>query len=115
VALEKCVVLIPLAFNDGRSVPETVVQGLLDQLWVEFGGFFVAGTGSGAYRMSDGRRRDDDCLEVWVGVPTEEGSGVTRLRAICGAMAEKLGQETIYFERTGAKIEFIPPGGGLFK
>lgn len=102
----KYLLLLPLAYNDGRPVPESVVSGFLDRLYVRFGGFTVHGTVKGAYRMHDGTRQDDESLVVWVAVRDED---VPDLREMVAEFGATLDQELMYMERTGGTVEFIPP------
>lgn len=108
-SLEKCIVLIPVNYNDGSPVPDEVIAGILETFFVEFGGSTVAGTVKGTFRMKDGKKQVDDNLEVWVAI--EKGEvGESHLRRICSDIAMTLEQESIYFERTGSTVEFVPPG-----
>lgn len=101
---EKVVLLIPLTYNDGSSVPDDVLQGIYDDLFVLCGGHTTLGPVKGAYRMADGRKQVDEHVQVWVVV---ERSAIPRLRKLVRKFAMLLGQETMYFERSGAEVEFI--------
>lgn len=59
--------------------------------------------------MRSGVKQIDTCLEVWVAVEGDDQS-IDRLRRMVASFGALLGQETIYFERTGAKVEFVPAG-----
>ncbi len=109
----KHVLLLPLNCNPppgttgkGPEVPWDVIDGMLDEIYVLFGGLTVAGTVRGAYKMDSGERQDDDSLEVWIGV---EECEIPELKKLVGKFGKKLGQESMYLERTGATIDFIPP------
>ena len=47
----------------------------------------------------------DTCLEVWVAV---EASDLPTLRGQVARFGTVPGQETMYFERTAAAVDFIP-------
>ena len=102
----KFVLLIPLAYNNGKAVPRAVISRILDEIFVLAGGHTVAGTVQGAYRMQDGTRQEDESLQVWIGVREQEVSDLKRMVAKFGRM---LGQESMYLERTGGTIGFVPP------
>jgi hypothetical protein len=104
--LQKCTLLIPLAYNDGTAVPPTVLTSLQDRLFERFGGYTRAGTAEGAYRMADGSRADDRALVLWVAVPPNR---VPDLRREVAGFARELRQESMYFEVSDAKVDFIPP------
>ncbi len=53
----KYVLLLPLSYNDGRLVPLEVLDGMLDEIFVLAGGYSIAGTVRGAYRMNDGTKQ----------------------------------------------------------
>jgi len=103
--LPKFILLIPLTQNDGTEVPKGVILDFQEELFALGGGFTEAGIVRGAYRMEDGSKQMDQSLEVWVGLPEE---CVQELERLVGCLGTKLGQETMYFERTGGAIHFIP-------
>ncbi len=102
----KYVLLLPLNYNDGRVVPQEVLSGMLDEIFVLAGGHAIAGTVKGAYRMKDGTRQEDDSLQIWIGVWEHE---VPELKEMVAKFGKTLGQERMYLERTGGTIDFIPP------
>jgi len=102
----KFVLLLPLCYNDGRPVPQRVLRGMLDEIYVLAGGHTIAGTVTGAYRMKDGTRQDDESLQIWVWVREEE---VSDLKKMVARFGKTLGQEAMYLERTGGTIDFIGP------
>lgn len=104
--LRKCTLLIPLAYNDGTAVPPEVVKRIEDRLFGRFGGYTIAGTANGTYRMSDGTRAKDRSLVLWVAVPPNR---VAELRREAAELARELRQESIYFEVSGAAVEFVEP------
>ena len=102
----KFVLLLPLNYNDGRPVPRKVLQRIQDEIFVLAGGFTIAGTVKGAYRMEDGTRQEDESLQIWIGVREEQ---VSDLEKMVAGFAKTLGQERMYLERTGGAIDFIRP------
>ena len=60
----------------------------------------------GAYRMKSGKKQLDKLLQIWV---SPEAENVAALRQVVAVYAERLGQESMYFERTGGKVEFLTP------
>jgi len=113
MARPKYLLLLPLTYNDKSKVPKSVRDQILNELFVLAGGYYIGGTGKGAYRMKSGEKKVEHCLEVWVAVEEED---VPALKAMVARFAAMLGQEMIYLERTGGSVEFIPPSpvGGLF-
>ena len=55
---KKAIVLIPLTYNDGSRVPQDVLDGIFESLFVLSGGYTSTGTVQGAYRMKDGSQTD---------------------------------------------------------
>jgi len=104
--LPKFILLIPLSYNDGTEVPKEVILDFQEELFLLGGGFTDAGTVKGAYRMEDGSKQVDHSLELWIGLQEEF---IPDLERLVGRLGTKLGQESMYLERTGAKIHFIPP------
>ncbi len=109
----KYLMLLPLTYNDKSKVPKNVRDQILDELFVLAGGHYIGGVGKGAYRMRSGEKKIEYCLQVWVAV---EEADVPTLKTMVARFAAMLGQESIYLERTGGTVEFIPPSpvGGLF-
>jgi hypothetical protein len=103
---KKVVLLLPLTFNDGSTVPEATLGTIYDELFVQYGGYTIAGTVKGAYRMKSGEKQVDDSHEVWVAVDEGELEG---LRKRVSQFCSLLGQEMMYFEVTEGTVEFIGP------
>ena len=102
----KCVILIPTKYNDGTQVPENVIVGITREIDEAFDGHHVAGVGEGAYRMADCSMAYDPSLEIWVAVDPER---VDEVRGIARKLARILKQESIWFEITNSKVEFVEP------
>jgi hypothetical protein len=104
---EKVILLLPLRFNDGSGVPKDTLDGFLLDLYTAYDGYTLVGEVEGAYRMQSGGKQIDTCLQVWVAVESSPDvfEGLKQRVANFGAV---LGQETMYLERTGSAVEFIP-------
>jgi hypothetical protein len=102
----KYVLLLPLNYNDGSEVPKEVRDRFFDEVFVLAGGYHIAGTGTGAYRMQDGTKQVDHSLEVWIAV---EEADVPALKQLIATYAGILKQESLYLERTGGTVEFVAP------
>jgi hypothetical protein len=103
--MKKCVILLPMFFNDGREVPVEMLDAILDEVYDLFGGFTVADTGYGEYPMRSGRKAHDVLLEIWVAV---EPARIRELRKLVAKCAATLRQESIYFE-VGGDVELLGP------
>jgi hypothetical protein len=106
MATVKLVLLVPLNYNDGTAVPAELHDRIKDELFQLAGGYTIAGTVAGAYRMGDGSKQVDESLQVWVGVGEDQ---IDLLRRLVARFAEWLGQEAMYLERSGGTIEFVTP------
>src|SRR3712207_2232685 len=101
---EKVILLLPLTFNDGSAVPRETFDLIYDGLYLLCDGYTIAGEVQGAYRMQNGAKQADACVEVWVAI---ERGRLEELRRLVAQFGSLLGQETMYFERTGAVVEFV--------
>lgn len=106
MAKVKYVLLLPVNFNDGSKVPEGVLDQIFDDLFVLAGGYYIAGEGEGAYRMRDGAKQVDRSLAVWLVVEEDD---IPELKKLVGEIGANLDQESMYLERTGGTVEFVPP------
>ena len=104
--LQKFIVLVPLCFNDGTPVPDSVILEFQEKLFILGGGYSIASTIEGAYRMSDGKKQIDHSIQYWIGVPQSQAD---ELRTIVGELGKTLGQEKMYLEHTGSWIDLVPP------
>jgi hypothetical protein len=104
--ISKFVLLVPLKYNDGSDVPPDVILDFQEALFALAGGFTVAGTVEGAYLMEDGNKQVDHSLQIWVGI---EETCLPELERLVAELGAKLGQESMYLERTGGVIRFVPP------
>jgi hypothetical protein len=104
--LPKWEIQIPLAYNDGSEVPRAIRDQILDEIFVLSNRYQVAGAIDGAFRMSDGAKKVEKMLRIFLGVQDENVPDLEKMAAKFGAM---LGQESLYLERTGGTMYFIPP------
>lgn len=102
----KFVLLLPVNYNDGTQVAKETLDRMFEDIFVLAGGYYIAGEGDGAYKMKDGEKQVDRSLAVWIAVEEEQ---ISELQDLVGKIGAKLGQETMYLERTGGSVEFIPP------
>ncbi|MEX2026498.1 MAG: hypothetical protein WEH44_04340, partial [Pirellulaceae bacterium] len=101
----KYVLLVPLTYNDGSQVSPEVMHQLEADLLTLGGGYTIAGTVKGAYRMQDGSKQVDESLQVWVVIDEQDGPA---LRELVARLGSNLGQESMYLEQTTSIVEFIP-------
>lgn len=104
--MKKCIILLPLEYNDGKEVPIRVINRILRDIDEKFDGHHIAGTGQGSYRMENGEMAHDTTLDVWIVIDPDK---TDVLRKMAGRFARMLKQESIYFEVTDSKVEFIGP------
>jgi hypothetical protein len=60
-----------LTYNDGSRVSQEALDSIFESLVVLSGGYSMAGTVRGAYRMGDGSKQTDVLEQVWIAY--EEG------------------------------------------
>lgn len=102
----KCTFLLPNRDNEGRCLQATHTR-IFDLLYERYGGYTIDSTSvRGTYRMKGGEKAWDVLTRVVVVV---EESQVKELRKWVSQFACELRQESIYFERSLAKVEFIFP------
>ena len=77
---KKCVLLLPLAYNDGTLVPPDVMAGILRSMDEAFDGHTVDGLCDGVYRMDDGSMAHDKSLRVWVAIEPDRVDELGRSR-----------------------------------
>jgi hypothetical protein len=106
MAKVKYVLLLPLTYNDGSEIPKSVHDRIEEEIFLLAGGYRYGGTGKGAYRMQGGEKQIDITAEVWIVIDDEDEAALKQLVAKFAAV---LGQETMYLERTGGVVDFIPP------
>lgn len=102
----KAIILIPLTYNDATEVPATVREGILDEIFLEFGGHTHEGIVRGAYRMQSGEKCVEDLAKVAVVLTPKQ---LPLLRRMVGRWCRLLGQEAMYLEITTSAVEFIRP------
>ena len=104
--LKKCVLLLPLTYNDGTEVPAEVLNQIKKDIDREFDGHSVDGPVDGAYKMADGTMAYDKSEKVWVFVRPDQ---VEDLKTLARRFASRLKQETLCFVTTDAEVELLPP------
>jgi hypothetical protein len=102
----KYTLLLPLHYNDGSKAPRAVLKRICNEIFDFSDGFGLAGELAGAYRMKDGSKKMDRSMVVWIGI-LESQEGI--LKRAVGKFARELEQESLYLERTGGTIDFVPP------
>lgn len=102
----KCILLIPLRYNDGTEVARQVIIRFMDGVYDKFGGISQAGKIRGVYRMADGSRAIDEMLEVWVGLEPDQVPALERMAA---QLASTLHQESVWLEVGAADIRLVRP------
>lgn len=104
--LPKWTIQIPLAYNDGSEVPRAILDQILEEIFVLSNGFQISAPIDGAFRMSDGTKMVEKMLPISLGVQEEN---VPDLEKMAAKFAAILRQESLYLERTGGTMYFIPP------
>jgi hypothetical protein len=87
-------------------VPGKVITQIKRELDEAFDGHTIGGTVEGTCRVADGSMAHDVCLEVWVAI---EPSQEELLRNMTARYARILKQESIWFEVTDSRVDFIRP------
>lgn len=118
--MKKCIILLPLKYNDGTEVPGRVINKIKREIDEVFDGHTVGGvferrpgivkdkseTVKGNYRMPDKKMKGDVSLEIWIVFEPEK---LDVLRKMASRFARTLEQDSIYFEVVDSKVEFIEP------
>ena len=102
----KVAVYFPTAYNDGTEVPQHVLDGILEEIYVAFNGYTIAGSRTGVYPMDDGSRSDDKSLKIVVAMNDDR---VDEFKELAGKHAASLEQECLYTEVMVVDIELIRP------
>ncbi len=103
---KEAVVLIPLTYNDGAQVPETVLGAIEDEIYRTFHGWTIEGTIKGAYRMRTGQKRVEELQKVSIILAASQ---VPALEAMVARWCARLGQEAMPLEISDSTVKFIPP------
>jgi hypothetical protein len=104
--LKKAVILIPLNYNDGSSIPEELLNTIYDELFDLYQGWTIEGTVRGAYQMQSGEKRVEQLVRVAVVLRDRE---LPDLENKVAQWASVLGQETMSLEITDSLIKFVSP------
>jgi len=100
----KCIVLIPLARNDGTPVAQAELRAILHRILQEFGGYTVAGEVEGGWRSPSGVEFRDRNTQVWIAIEQRQ---LAALRRFVREIGRLLGHEAMYLEVTEGKIEIL--------
>lgn len=102
----KFILLVPLRYNDGTDVSATTLRSIDDDLFVFAGGYTIAGEVEGAWKMDDGTKQVDRCVQYWVVIDDDQ---TEELKILVSELARLLGQEAMYLERIDGFVEFVEP------
>ena len=98
----KGVTIFPLTGNAGEDLGE-VVEGLLDRIVAEFGGYTTDSI-AGAWHSDDGMVYRDSSVRVTVVIPADARE---EFRELVRDAKSALGQEAMYLEFQEAQVEFL--------
>jgi len=104
--MDKYVVLLPLNFNNGKRVPKALLRECMEMLYGLANGYSIEGEIKGAYRMKSGGKQEDRLLKVWVLIRPDRGD---ELRELVRRFCVRLGQESMWLEKTMSVVEFVGP------
>lgn len=90
----KFITLIPTQRNDGSTVSQNEMQGILQTFWVEFGGATIEGPVEGHW-IDNGQHYQDWCMRVTVVCDSKQLDQAKRLVTQIG---RQLDQKAMYFE-----------------
>ena len=102
----RCIILLPTSYNDGKAVPAKILSSILQKIDEKFDGHTVSESVDGTYRMADGTMKNDKLIPVWIAVDQDK---IDLLRKMTGSFARTLKQESVYFEVMNSEVEFIEP------
>lgn len=90
----KFITRLPLADNNGKRFPDSLIRGIIRELAVRFGGASVEGPHEGLW-YHEGRIYDDESLKVEV---IADNSRIDEAREIVREIGKQLQQIRMYFE-----------------
>lgn len=102
----KCTIMLPVNYNDGKSIAKDAMQICLDGLLRIAGGYTLLPECIGAYRMDSGAICQEPVTPVWVCVEPDKLPDIKRW---CQHIAETLEQECVYLETCVVNINFLAP------
>ena len=111
--MTKYILLLPLEYNDGSAIPQESLEKVFEELYSLANGYYVAGLGEGAYRMDDGEKRMEPCLQVWVAIDDSRLGIHTLLLEKVRYFARLLQQESIYLEECVSEVLFVRNNGDV--
>ncbi len=101
----KFTTMIPKQFNDGESVPQTLLRDILSRFWVAFGGLTVEGEVEGYWMNEEETLFVDPCLKVFSVCDDDQYKEAVELVMQIG---RELEQEAMYFE-----VQYHPTKSGV--
>lgn len=104
--LKEAIVLIPMMYNDGTSVPRATLKAIREEIFERFQGWTIEGKVKGAYRMRTGRKRVEDLQKISIIL---QAARVPELEAMVARWGALLGQETMLLKLTDFLVKFVPP------
>jgi hypothetical protein len=104
--LKKVTLLIPLVFNDGTAVADSILDQIEAEIYAVFDGWTVAGEVIGAFKRMTGEKQVDRSMEVWVIV---EETAIPVMKGMVAKFGGLLKQDAMYFEVSDYHVEFIAP------
>lgn len=94
---------LPLADNDGNAFPQSVIDGIIEDLCATFGGCTVGSTGTGYWKDGETLYVDKN---ISVSVAIDENS-VEQAKAKVKEIGQLLKQEAMYFELFHSNVEIL--------
>lgn len=101
---EKVTLLLPLTYNDGSAVEQEKLKQIRNELYALCAGYTIECTVEGAYKMQSGKKQVDKLLKIFVVIERAE---IANLKHLVLKFGSQLKQESMYFERSQSRIEFI--------
>jgi hypothetical protein len=90
--------MIPINYNDGKTVHPMEFEGLVRLLWNKFGGCTVDAVADGYWKDSEGKLYTDKVRRVTVVVANNSKANLDYARLLVRKIGVRLSQEVMYFE-----------------
>ena len=101
--MKRFMTYLPLADNDGNAFPQSVIDGIIEDLYTTFGGCTVGSNGTGYWKDGETLYVDEN---VSVSVAIDENN-VELAKSKVREYGKLLGQEAMYFELIHSDIEIL--------
>tara|TARA_R110002095_G_scaffold203255_1_gene185085 strand:- start:108 stop:416 length:309 start_codon:yes stop_codon:yes gene_type:complete len=101
--MKRFVTYLPLNDNDGNAFPQSVIDGIIEDLYTIFGGCTVGSVGTGYWKDGETLYVDKN-ISVTVAID-ENSIELAKTKVI--EYGNLLGQEAMYFELIDSNIEFL--------